>query len=99
MLKKVYDMFSAADNCGDADTGLTKEEFLTSINVEKLKEALAPAAPILKVDWLLELEGTQQLSAEKVFTMLDKNCSKHITMREFVDLLKLKKVDLVVDKV
>jgi len=84
-------MFSAADagkvNADDADTGLTETEFTTSINIDKLKEVLEPVA-FLNVSWILTMEGSQQVQAEKVFAVLDADCSKHILIREFIEVLK-----------
>eukprot|EP00729_Bicosta_minor_P023568 gene23568-2019_t len=87
-LKRLYDLFSAADVTEDA--GLTEEEFAASVDVDELKATLNKVKN-LNVQWLFNLEGSKTVQAKKLFKALDKDLSQHVTIQEFTDLLNAKK--------
>eukprot|EP00039_Didymoeca_costata_P030348 m.29126 g.29126 ORF g.29126 m.29126 type:complete len:603 (+) comp8066_c0_seq1:254-2062(+) len=91
ILKKMYDLFTKADS--EADAGLTEEEFVQSVEVDKLREILEPVGG-LNVKHLAKARGItdipEMIDAKVLFWILDRDDNKHITMKEFLGLIEQK---------
>eukprot|EP00041_Stephanoeca_diplocostata_P009472 m.145993 g.145993 ORF g.145993 m.145993 type:complete len:576 (+) comp17755_c0_seq1:151-1878(+) len=93
VLRKLYDLFSAADSgvLSVSDANLSTAEFEAYITIAKLEDALKPVGGLSmkRVDDNYNGDD-KKVTIEKVFAMLDKDKNDSITASEFIKLVREK---------
>jgi hypothetical protein len=93
VLKKMYDIFTATDAV-DVDTHMDADEFAQKVTVEVLREALEPIGG-LDISNLLKVgaKPPMKLDANVLFWLLDRDGDGLLTIREFLELCKMRYSD------